>query len=253
VLPPAHAYHSPNHPCVVALLALESALEVIVCEAGGPTRREKLDPYQLLELPSYAPYFFTLRSSSNANAMFAIGHKYLANTHTHERAPPVDAVAREPLAFPYLRKGETFRVIVGEEAAYYGGATCLLVGLLAGDPAAQGSATHEVVSRVVWQESAGSWAVVHHANGVLHEKQRDRAAFSKHASREMLLNAAQFCMKDGNEIGTLKLIFIITKRCDIVFDIQIFVIWPKSKNLIAKNNTRSFSRIFRTFCVCHRP
>eukprot|EP00026_Physarum_polycephalum_P011039 Phypoly_transcript_11232.p1 GENE.Phypoly_transcript_11232~~Phypoly_transcript_11232.p1 ORF type:complete len:411 (+),score=117.62 Phypoly_transcript_11232:38-1234(+) len=202
VLPPAHAYHSPNHPCVVALLALESALQVIVCDAGGPTRREKLDPYQLLELPSYAPYFFTLRSPPNANAMFAIGHKYLANTHAHERAPPVDAVAREPLAFPYLRKGETFRMIVGEEAAYYGGATCLLVGILAGDLAAvpQDNATHEVVSRVVWQESAGSWAVVHHANGVLQEKQRDRAAFSKNASREMLLNAARFCMKDGNEI-----------------------------------------------------
>jgi hypothetical protein len=199
VLPPAHAYHSSNYPCVVALLALESALEVIVCDAGGATRREKLDPYQLLEIPSYAPYFFTLRSSPTANAMFCIGHKYLANTHMHERVPPVDAVVREPLAFPYLRKGETFRMLVGEEATYYGDATCVLVGTLAGDSAKD--ATHEVASCVVWQEDAGTWAVVHHANGVLHETQRDRAAFSKRASREMLLTAVRFCLKDGNEIG----------------------------------------------------
>ena len=93
-------------------------------------------------------------------------------------------------------------MLVGDEASFYGGAACVLVGTLhASDNATQDAATYEVASRVIWQEHASTWAVVHHANGVLHETQRDRAAFSQRASREMLLNAARFCMKDGNEIG----------------------------------------------------
>lgn len=208
VLPPAHAYHSPNHPCVIALLALDTPLEVIICDAGGPTKRETLDPYQLLELPSYAPYFFTIRSPSTSKAMFCIGYKYLANSHTYERVPPVDVWRTEPLAFPYLRKGESFRMITGKEALTYGGAKCVIVSSLQDNDS---NSKHEVASCVLWHGEKKAWALAHHANGVLQERQRDRAAFSLQASRQQLQEAAKYCLADNNELTFINMFLILAE------------------------------------------
>lgn len=207
VLPPAHAYHSPNHPCVVALLAIDVPLEVIICDAGGPTKREKLDPCQLIEIPSYAPYFFTIRSPPTSKAMFCVGYKYLANSHTHERVPPVDAWS-QGLAFPYLRKGETVRMITGKEALMYGGAKCVIVSNLQDSDS---NNKHEVASCVLWHEDKKAWALAHHANGVLQEKQRDRAAFSLRASRDQLQAAASYCLSDGNELTFVSVFLILAE------------------------------------------
>lgn len=207
VLPPAHVYHSPNHPCVVALLAIETPIDIVVCDAGGKIKRERLDPFQMIELPSYAPYFFSFRSPLTQKAMVCIGYKYLGNSYTHERVPPVDVWKSEPLAFPYLLKGETFRLITGKEAIQYGGATCVIVGTIEESDGTK----HEIASRVVWHAEKKAWALAHHSNGVLQEIQRDRASFSLRASKEQLKGAAVHCMKEGNEMAFMNMFMILAE------------------------------------------
>lgn len=122
----------------------------------------------------------------------------MPNSYVHERSPPVDMATQQPLAFPVLRKGETVRMVIGEDAVSYGGATCVIVSTIKDD-----GKTYEVASCVA--RHGDKWALVHHFNGALLEQQRNKDEFSARVAREMLLSAAKHCMLEGNELDLVSM------------------------------------------------